>query len=137
VYLPKIFLYLLVSPILAGALLAILSFDLGMDVRAQTNGTVTPTTTPDKRPKPTFFEEERRIRTPTPAEEREDKARRASSGFTVTFLEDAINGNQDPGALVGNSPTAKETRTPGDPAGSSPQVPQPNIPNNGIFQTAP
>jgi hypothetical protein len=141
-HLPKLFLHLLVSPVLAGALLTILSFDLGMDVRAQTTGTVAPTTAPAKRIKPTFFEEERRIRTPTPAEEREDKAERASTGFDTTFLSDAINGNQDPGAMVGNNPSVEDNRSPGFSKGvvnsQSPRVPGPSINGSfGIFQTAP
>jgi hypothetical protein len=140
--LPKLFLRLLVSPVLAGALLTILSFDLGMDVSAQTPGAVAPTTAPAKRIKPTFFEEERRIRTPTPAEEREDKAERASTGFDATFLSDAINGNQDPGALVGNSPSVADNRSPGFSKGvvnpQSPSVPVPSIGGSfGIFQTTP
>ncbi len=141
-YLPKLFLHLLVSPVLAGALLAILSFDLGMNVRAQTTGTVTTTTELAKRIKPTFFEEERRIRTPTPAEEREDKAERASTGFDTTFLSDAINGNQDPGAMVGRNPSVEDNRSPGFSKGivnpQSPRVPGPSINGSfGIFQTAP
>jgi hypothetical protein len=147
-YLPKkskIILHLLVSPILAGSVLAILSFNLGMDVSAQTaqtTGTVAPTTAPAKRIKPTFFEEERRIRTPTPAEEREDKAERASTGFDTTFLSDAINGNQDPGAMVGNNPSVEDNRSPGFSKGivnpQSPRVPGPSINGSfGIFQTAP
>ncbi|NJM27547.1 MAG: hypothetical protein HC856_03640 [Pseudanabaena sp. RU_4_16] len=103
-YLPKLFLHLLVSPMLAGALLTILSLDLS--AYAQT--TVAPATTPEKRIKPTFFEEERRIRTPTPAEEREDKAERASTGFDTTFLSDALSGNQDPGAMVGRNPGVED-----------------------------
>jgi hypothetical protein len=142
VYLPKLLLHLLVSPVLAGALLAILSFDPGMIVQAQTTGTVAPTTAPAKRIKPTFFEEERRIHTPTPAEEREDKAVRASTGFDTTFLSDAINGNQDPGELVGNNPSVEDNRNPGFPKGVvdplSPRIPSPSISGSfGIFQTAP
>jgi hypothetical protein len=135
---PKIILHLLVSPVLAGALLTILNFDLS--AYAQT--TVAPATTPEKRIKPTFFEEERRIRTPTPAEEREDKAERASTGFDTTFLSDAINGNQDPGAMVGHNPSVEDNRSPGFSKGIvsplSPRVPGPSINGSfGIFQTAP
>lgn len=138
----KIILHLLVSPALAGALLTILGFSLGMDAQAQTTKTAAPATTPEKRIKPTFFEEERRIRTPTPAEEREDKAERASTGFDTTFLSDAINGNQDPGALVGNNPSVEDNRNPGFSKGivnpQSPRVPAPSINGSfGIFQTAP
>lgn len=139
-YLPKLFLHLLVSPVVAGTLLASLSFDLGAN--AQTTGTVAPATAPTQRPKYRFHEEERRIRTPTPAEEREDKAVRASNGFDTTFLSDAINGNQDPGALVGNNPSVEDTRGPGFGKGVvnqvSPLVPGPSINgSSGIFQTAP
>lgn len=141
-YLPKLCLHLLVSPVLAGVLLTILSSNLGMDVYAQTTETVTPATTPAKRIKPTFFEEERRIRTPTPAEEREDKAERASTGFDTTFLSDALSGNQDPGALLGRNPGVEDNRGPGFSKGTvnsqSPRVPGPSISGSfGIFQTAP
>jgi hypothetical protein len=129
--------------VLVGALA--IGFDLfsNSGVRAQTTGTTpaTPSATP-QRPRYRFFEEERRIRTPTAAEEREDRALRSSTGFNATFLQDAINGNQDPGALVGNNPSIEDNRSPGFSKGvvnsQSPQVPGPSISGSfGIFQTAP
>ncbi len=139
-YLPKLFLRLLVSPVLAGALLTSLSFDLGMNAHAQTTGTVTPSATPTQRPRYRFHEEERRILTPTPAEEREDKAVRASNGFDTTFLTDALTGNQDPGSVMGRNPPVNDGRGPetGIVNSQSPPVPQPSLDGRfGIFQTAP
>lgn len=52
---------------------------------------------PAEAPRPTFFEEERRLNTPTSAEVKEDKQVRSSKGFRDTFLTDALNGASDPG----------------------------------------
>ncbi|WP_019498778.1 hypothetical protein [Pseudanabaena sp. PCC 6802] len=133
-------------PVLTGALVGAIALDLRLSsgVRAQTTGTTPATTaaTTPQRPRYRFFEEERRIRTPTPTEEREDRALRSSTGFNATFLQDAINGNQDPGALVGNNPSVEDNRGPGFSKGTvnaqSPQIPGPSISGSfGIFQTAP
>ncbi|MCU0517870.1 MAG: hypothetical protein MUC60_13585 [Oscillatoria sp. Prado101] len=52
-------------------------------------------------PKPTFFEEERKLKTPSLPEEREAKSERTSpAGFAPTFVNDALGGVSDP--LTGN-----------------------------------
>lgn len=133
-------------PILTGAFVGAIALDLNFSsgACAQTTGTTptTPAATTPQRPRYRFFEEERRIRTPTPTEESEDRALRSSTGFNATFLQDAINGNQDPGALAGNNPGVEDSRGPGFSKGTvnsqSPRVPAPSIPGTfGIFQTAP
>jgi hypothetical protein len=137
---------LLSLPLWLGVLAGTIALDPGFNpsAHAQTTGTtpVTPAANAPQRPRYRFFEEERRIRTPTAAEEREDRALRSSTGFNATFLQDAINGNQDPGALVGNNPSVEDNRGSGFSKGvvnsQSPQVPGPSISGSfGIFQTAP
>ncbi len=51
-------------------------------------------------PRPSFFEEERRLTTPTNSEINSDRQVRQTKGFTETFLTDALNGVGDPGAAT-------------------------------------
>jgi hypothetical protein len=48
-------------------------------------------------PKPSFFEEERRLRTPTESDTASDRKQRREGGFTDSFLTDALGGVGDPG----------------------------------------
>ncbi len=67
-------------------LLATLLLSASLSVKAQ-EGT----------PRPSFFEEERRLRTPTEEENESDRKQRRESGFAGTFLIDALGGVSDPG----------------------------------------
>jgi len=70
-------------------LLATLLLSASLSVKAQ-EGT----------PRPSFFEEERRLTTPTNQEITTDRQVRQTKGFTETFLTDALNGVGDPGAAT-------------------------------------
>lgn len=67
-------------------LLSTLLFGVSLAVKAQ-EGT----------PRPSFFEEERRLTTPSNQETINDRQTRQSKGFSETFLTDALNGVSDPG----------------------------------------
>lgn len=70
-------------------LLATLFLSASLSVKAQ-EGT----------PRPSFFEEERRLTTPTNQEITSDRRERQTKGFTETFLTDALNGVGDPGVAL-------------------------------------
>lgn len=142
----KVLWQLLSLPVWLGVLAGAIALDpvSKPSAHAQTTGTTptAPAANAPQRPRYRFFEEERRIRTPTGAEQRADRVFRSGTGFNATFLEDAINGNQDPSALVGNNPSVEDNRGPGFSKGvvnsQNPRVPGPSISGSfGIFQTAP
>ena len=90
-------------------LLSVLLLGVSLAVKAQ-EGT----------PRPSFFEEERRLTTPTNQEIVSDRQTRQTGGFSDTFLTDALNGVGDPGVAVesrtGLNTTAIDLRTPNPPS---------------------
>ncbi|MCS6959187.1 MAG: hypothetical protein RMK91_03980 [Pseudanabaenaceae cyanobacterium SKYGB_i_bin29] len=75
-------------------------------------------------PRPSFFEEERRLNTPTEVEIREDREARQRSGFSATFLTDALNGVSDPGvAAESRNALTTVNITPARTTGTSELVP--------------
>lgn len=84
----------------------------------------------DRRPRPSFFEEERRLRTPTNQEIREDQQTRQTEGFSATFLTDALSGVGDPGL-------GAESRTSLTSVDITPNTPEPPAPGFGIFVRPP
>lgn len=89
-------------------------------------------TEPPKRPKPTFFEEERKLRVPTIPDRNAEVTERSSTGFTSTFLFDATNNVSDPltGVFTGSTPTDSLQKS----SGSGTAIDTPSL---GIFQTLP
>lgn len=90
-------------------LLSTLLFGVSVAVKAQ-EGT----------PRPSFFEEERRLTTPNNQEIVSDRQNRQTRGLSDTFLTDALNGVGDPGAgwesRTGLYSSAIDPRTPNPPA---------------------
>ncbi len=85
-----------------------------------------------KRPKPTFFEEERKLQVPTIPNRDAEATERSSTGFTSTFLFDATYNVSDPltGVTTGSSPTDSFQKS----SGSGTAI---DTPSTGIFQTLP
>lgn len=84
-------------------------------------------------PRPTFFEEERRLTTPTNQEIQSDRQSRRTGGFSETFLTDALNGVGDPGE--GTESRSAFTTTAIDP--SSPNPPSQSTNPLGVFVRPP
>lgn len=84
------------SPAVLGCLLSLLASGLGASAIAQ-----------ESKPRPTFFEEERRLSIPTSAERQQSRQVRSQPGFGDTFLSDALGGVSDPlsgNGWAGNNP---------------------------------
>jgi hypothetical protein len=87
--LPTLLLGVSISALCISLVKPAIASDLDRLVVAQT------TTQPRKTAEPTFFEEERRLRTPTNSQESAERAKRGSEGFTEDFLLDALGGVSD------------------------------------------
>ncbi|MFN3360179.1 MAG: hypothetical protein ACK421_01930 [Pseudanabaenaceae cyanobacterium] len=87
----------------------------------------------DRRPRPSFFEEERRLTTPTNQEIREDQQTRQTEGFSATFLTDALSGVSDPGLAT----ESRTSLTSVDITPNTPEPPAPSTPSFGIFVRPP
>jgi hypothetical protein len=109
-------------------LLATLLLSASLSVKAQ-EGT----------PRPSFFEEERRLTTPTNQEISNDRQVRQNRGFSETFLTDALNAVGDPGegteSRSGFNTTAIDPRNPNPPSSPSGIFTRP--PASGIFTNPP
>lgn len=118
------------STAVLGCMLSLLASGLGASALAQ-----------ESKPKPTFFEEERRLSIPTSAERQQSRQVRSKPGFGNTFLSDALGGVSDPlsgSGWAGNNPGFTDDSISEGSLGIFQSLPPSDPPGgSGIFRSLP